>query len=406
MPVLGTFKNPFKSPEDLEVKPVGEGEGNVEGDQPPAEGEGNQPPAEGEGGNVEGNGEGEGNQPPVEGEGNQPPAVEEGSSLNNDNNDGEGNEPQTLTEAQVLEFLSGKLGQDITSLESLSQPAAQSEPDPYVKALSDFAAKTGKTGETLIQDFIKSQRDVSKLTDEQAAREFLQIEYPSFTKEDIDQEMKKYKMISEDEDLDGDAEEKNAARKLELKKLATKGRAALEELKKGFELPEEGYTPGGMTEDVKQKLEAFKQIQDQFAQNQKAAEDYNIGIANAAKGMSTLPIKLSDDLSIDFKLSEEQLSTLPETMNEMAHWYNEDGSTNFQAVVSDAIKAQYLNDIVKLAFEQGKSVGAEEVIDDGNNITLGNRVRHEGNNGKGKGPELLDKPVFMNGPKMTIGKKK
>jgi glutamyl/glutaminyl-tRNA synthetase len=63
------------------------------------------------------------------------------------------------------------------------------------------------------------------------AREYLQLEYPTFDKSDIDLEMKNF--LPDDSDLENEADLK----RLNLKKYATKGRAELESLRSELEKP-------------------------------------------------------------------------------------------------------------------------------------------------------------------------
>jgi hypothetical protein len=320
------------------------------------------------------NGEPEG----VEPEGGTPEGVEPETGQ-------EGNTQVTeVSEELIFQSLSEKLGRTITSYEDLTVAPAV-ELDPEVQAFNDWKQKTGRP----LQDFLKFSQDFEKVGDLEIAREFLQLEYPSFNPDEIELELQNFS--PNEEDLDSEA----ARRALELKKYATKGRKALEGLK--VELGEPSIA--GLTPEIKKQLDYAKQVQSQIESNQGQQKDYSEGITKAALTTEGMKLNLSDELSVDFKITEKDKKSIPQLIDEMPHWRTADGKWNHQAVVQDAIKIRHFDAMVKLAYEQGLSSGKEDLLKKAKNSTLGNPQ------GNGNQPQGSKKPVIEGLDKMLGGQK-
>ena len=306
------------------------------------------------------------------------------SSLNTDNDDAPaGDTPLEVTEEMLFKTLSEKLGKTITSLDDLAPEPI--EIDPQVKAINDWKQKTGRP----IEDFFKFQKDFSKVNDIDIAREFLQIEYPTLTPEEVNLELEQF--IAADEDLESDVARKN----LNLKKYATKGRDVLEKLKGDLGEP----VSNSMTPEIQSQLDYAKKVQEQIQTNQKQQAEYFKGITDSAISTESMTLQLSDDLSIDFKVSEEDRKAIPSFINEMPHWRNEDGSWNHKAVVEDSIKIKYFDTILKIAHEQGINSGKEIVIKQTKNVNLDDKNSAAGQQGEGQ-----KRPVYETSVDKLLGK--
>lgn len=282
-------------------------------------------------------------------------SVDGQSSLTNNDPKPEGQPSVELTDDILFKTLSEKLGKDVTSFDELvSKPA---EIDPQVKALNEWKEKTGRP----IEDYFRFQKDFSQASDLEVAREFLQIQYPTFTKDEIDLELEQF--IVSDDDLDTD----EARKKLNLKKYAIEGRKTLESMRAELGEPSTDY----LTPEVKEQVNFAKQIQQEILANQEQQKQYAKSISEAAMSTEAMKLNLSDELSIDFKVSEQDRQALPSFIDEMPHWRNEDGSWNHKSVVEDSIKIKYFDDILKLVFQQGVSSGTDDVVKQAKNSTLG-----------------------------------
>jgi hypothetical protein len=280
--------------------------------------------------------------------------------------------PVEINDELALNYLSEKLGKKIQSLDELT-PKQESilDDDPYLKELYEWRKKTGRP----IEDWIKYQKDYTKVNDLEVAREFLQYEYPTFTQEEIDAELESLRPNEDDYEQDASTKLRN------LKKYATKGREVLNQMTS--KLGEVSYE--SFPAEIKQDLELAKQVKQQQTISQKFQKEYDEGIKNASMSLDNLKLKLDDNLVIDYKLSEINRKKLPEIVNTMSHWYNEDGTYNHKAVVADAVKIQYFDDIIKLAYEQGLNSGKDSIIRETKNTTLGESKTMSGNTNNQKG---------------------
>ena len=312
-----------------------------------------------------------------------------GSSLENNANQ-EPTGKVEVTDDMILKSLSEKLGREVT-FESLNQKPVELDPD--VKAINDWKSKTGRP----LEDFFKYQKDYSQVSDLDVVREALQLQYPSFTAEEINMELAEY--ITSEDDFDDDKAKKSLA----LKKLAIEGRKKLSELKAELSEPSTNY----LTPEVKKKLEFAESVQKQLEQDNLDTSEYFKNIKSTALSTEDMKLQLSEELSIDFKLSEEMRAELPKLIDEMPHWRNEDGSWNHQAVVGDAIKIKYFDRMIQLAFEQGQNAGTDGILKNAKNSTLGDPKGQEQGTGKKK-PVIegfdIDKALGKQSMKFRFGK--
>jgi hypothetical protein len=314
----------------------------------------------------------------------------EPSSLKPINSDPKPEDSFEFNESKTFEYLSEKLGKKIESYDDLKTTQAENplDSDPYLKELHEWRSKTGRP----IEDWIKYQKDYTKLNDLDVAREFLQHEYPTFTPAEINEELKSF----QSDDMDDDSDISKKAR--ELKKYSTKGRSVLGELVS--QLGDVSATT--LPPEVQKDLQLAKQVKDNYKINQEANAAYDQNIARVSKSTDVLKLKLSDNLVVDYKVSDESKETLPSMINNMPHWKNTDGTWNHQAVVEDAIKVKHFDDMLKLAFEQGKNSGEEEIIKQTNNTTLGQPAPMAGGHPSGKGIEIEGFDDYVGKSKMQL----
>lgn len=323
----------------------------------------------------------------------QQPSIEsEPSSLKEDKQPEPEKAQPEFNEELTFKYLSEKLGKDVKSIDDLKQTQGENplDKDPYLKGLAEWREKTGRG----IEDYLKYQKDYSKLDDLQVAREFLQHEYPTFTKEEIEAELKSYS--PDDMDLDDEAATK--ARKL--KKYAIEGRKALDGLRAELE-----STPKFST-DVQQDLDLAKKVKQDYELNVKASKEYTEQITSVSSSIDTLKLQLSDDIAIDFKVPEDSKKGLPQMISTMPHWKQEDGSWNHEAIVKDAVVINHYKEMLALAFEQGLNSGKDDVIKQANNINLSQPSPMKGSvDTKGIEIEGYDKFIGNSGMKLRFGRK-
>lgn len=275
-------------------------------------------------------------------------------------------EPQPATELEinddaVTKYLSEKLGKEVTLESLLKGPEPVENPldsDPQLKEIYEWRKRTGRP----LTDWAKYQKDYTTMSDIDVVRENLQYQYPEFTDEDIQMELSKY--LPNADDLDAEKNRKN----FELKKLAIDSRRQLNTLKSEFDTPVQGQEPA-ISPEVKSKLEFVDNYQKQLEESKKAKELYDSGVVSSITATNSIPLKLSEDMSIDFNIPQESKKGLQEYMK-MNHWFNEDGTYNTDKVVQDSFWMQNKEAIIKLAFEQGVSKGLADDDKETRNITL------------------------------------
>jgi hypothetical protein len=293
-------------------------------------------------------------------------------------------EPVQITEERILETLSEKLGREIKSFDDLTPEPV--EIDPQVKAIDEWRKKTGRP----IEDFFKFQKDYNDVSDLDVAREFLQIEYPTLSTEEVNLELQKFQ-ASED-DLEDDVARKN----LELKKYATKGRQTLESFKAELGEPSANMLPP----EIQEQLNFAKDVQSQIDSNKKSQEEYFSQIQSISNSTESMKLNLSEDLSINFNIDEAGRKELPNFINDMPHWRNDDGSWNHKAVIEDGVKIKYFDKMLQLAYEQGQNSGKDTVIKDAKNSTLSNPQSGPQPDSGNKGPKYEN--FNLEGTKQTL----
>ena len=305
------------------------------------------------------------------------------------------NEPVEISEELHLKYLSEKLGREVKSFDELTK--AESNPldsDPYLKELAAWREKTGRP----IEDWIKFQKDYTKVSDADVAREFLQLQYPELTPDEVQFELDR-KYLSSEDDFKDDATLKN----LELKKLASQGRKELSKLISDLGNP----NPVNLTPEVQKDLDLAKQYKALVQQNEVSNTEYNKNIVAKASELKSIKLELADGISLDYKLPVGSEKSLVNTIQNAPTWVNEDGSWNHQTIVRDAAIAANFESMLKLAYEQGKNSGTDEVIREAKNTTLGNRVSNDSaltTTSKGAQIEGLDRYLGNKGMKIIRGK--
>lgn len=263
-----------------------------------------------------------------------------------------------INDELALKYLNEKLGKQVNSFDELIEVKVENplDDDPYLKSLYEWRQKTGRP----IEEFQKYQKDYNSVDDFEVARELLQLEYPTLTSDEIQLELERYAP----DELDDDREA--AYKRLELKKLATRGREVLSSFKADLEKPSEAL----LSPELKQDLELARTVKENYAKQQEETKVYSENIRLSSQKTETFEINLGDDLKLNFRIPDESKKELPTLIETMPHWRNEDGSWNHQAVVNDAIKIKHFDDMLRLAYEQGLNSGKEELIAETKNITL------------------------------------
>lgn len=295
--------------------------------------------------------------------------TEEPSSLTSEPEAQPEEEPEATapSDDQLFATLSEKLGREVNSWEDLTaEPEDPYDGDQELKAIAEWKKKTGRP----ISDWANYQKDYNSLPNDAVVREYLQHQYPEFTPEEIDLEMEDY-IANEDLDTDSDVARKN----LRLKKMAITAKQELNKFRTSFETPVEPK----LSKEHKEAVDFYSQYKEREAEQKQSLQSYADGITSTVKSVKSVPLQLADDLSIDLSIAPNEVEDLTKQITEAPHWFNKDGSYNYQAIVNDAVKIKTYDKAVKLAYEQGIAKGLETDDAESRNVNLGARPTNNQN---------------------------
>jgi hypothetical protein len=275
-------------------------------------------------------------------------------------------ESSELSDQDIFNHLSEKLGKEVKSYDDLSQEGSvnQFETDTELKALVEWKEKTGRP----LSDWVNYQKDYESMSNIEVAREILQHRHSDLTDAEISLDLQKYIPDEDDSDSEG------AIKSLNLKKFASQGRRELNDLKLEFDSPLPASS--ALTPEQREDLDFASQVKSEMSQNQKTSDQYDLKINDTVKAVKSLPIKLSDSLSVNYNLTDVDRREVPGFLKDMPHWNNEDGSRNHDAIVSDATFIKNKDVITKLIYQQGLAAGKEQLMRETNNTTIGTDARN------------------------------
>jgi len=169
----------------------------------------------------------------------------------------------SMSEDDVLSFITKRYGEEVTSLDDLINKREASEELPEdVKAYFDYKKETGRG----IEDFVRLHENIDDKNPDSII-----ASYYSATEEGLDAEDIKYLMDEKfgfDEDLD-DAKEKRK-KELAKKRELSKAKKFFNEQKDKYKLPLESRE--ALSTDVQEKLEAYRKHIDDTATKEEAVE--------------------------------------------------------------------------------------------------------------------------------------
>jgi len=306
---------------------------------------------------------------------------------------------QEVNDEVVLKYLSEKQGVELSSVEDLFNKNAKTtdplENYPELKEIKSWQERTGRP----VTDWVKFQKDYTSMSDEQVAREYLQVEFPDFNEEEISLELEDYLPSDNDEFSD---DPRVALRKgVKLKKLASKARTELNKLRSEFDTV--NPTSNSLTTEQQSDLKLASDYKEAVKKSQTQNESYTQGINQSTEALNEIKLNLGDNLEIDFKITAEDKKDIPQMIQRIDSWYNEDGSFNYDNIVQDTLKVKNFDKMLSMAYTQGKSAGVLEANKEESNITLDNRQTLDSRETESKGIIIEDAPSF--GRKLKFGRR-
>jgi len=278
----------------------------------------------------------------------------EESSLNTEETTNVEEQPQTSQPQEgeeisddevVLQYLSEKLGRDISSFDDLNTTGEQTESNDFaseqLQVINEYVKNTGRT----VQDYLNTQTvDLSNVSDDAVMKEYLKLENPSLTEAELnDYIAATYKTDSEEYS----ARDTNA------------GKVQL-------------------TKDAKAARDYFNQVKEDYAMPMQA-EDSGMSDADREEWLSTMESEVNDLEGLSFSMNdqgEEFTYTLDDEARQEIKSYNSDlenffdkyvnesGDWNFDALNTDMYILNNIDKIVRGVANQYRSKGTESVINE------------------------------------------
>lgn len=246
-------------------------------------------------------------------------------------------------EGAVFNYLSEKLGRDITSLDALSEPQ-QSALDERIEAIAKFVEDTGRSPQ---EWFAYQQLNTSEMDDETAIRVNMAGEYPDLSRDELHLLIKsKYKL---DPDVHTDDEIKLS--RLQVKMDAQKAKKNIEDLRRSYEAPEQS------------------QLIPESIVNDKWVSD----MSNEVNAMTGLEFDLGGDKTFTFGLDDNYKSSLIEKNSNLDNYFDsyihEDGSWDYDTLSSHRAVVDNIDKIVNSAYRQGMSDGQRNIVSNAANVS-------------------------------------
>ena len=244
-------------------------------------------------------------------------------------------------ETAVLNYLSERLGREISDFDSLSQPQTTAL-DERVEAISKFVAETGRSPE----DWFSYQRlDPSEMDDDTAIRVNLATEYPNLTSQEINTLVgSKYKL-----DPDLHSEEEVQLSKLQMKIDAQKAKASIETMRSKYAAPEVSNASEDMFD-----------------------ETWINNMTKEVDAMTGLEFDLGNEKTFTFGLNDDYKAQLVDKNSRLDEYFDpyvrEDGSWDYDMLSSHRAVIDNIDTIVSSAYRQGMSDGQRGIVDKAANV--------------------------------------
>jgi len=277
------------------------------------------------------------------------------SSLNTEETTNVEEQPQTSQPQEgeeisddevVLQYLSEKLGRDLTSFDDLNTTTStETESNDFaseqLQVINEYVKNTGRT----VQDYLNTQTvDLTNVSDDALMKEYLRLDNPNLT----DAELNDYMATTYKTDKEAYSERETNAGKVQLMKDAKAARDYFNQIKEDYAMPMQADDPGiseaergewlGQMESEVDDLDGLS-----FEMNDQGEEFiYN----------------LDDEARQEIKGYNSNLE------NFFDKYVNESGDWDFDALNTDMYILNNIDKIVRGVANQYRSKGTESVINE------------------------------------------
>ena len=245
----------------------------------------------------------------------------------------------------VLQYLSEKLGRDITSFDDFDNDVYETESNDFaseqLRVINDYVKNTGRT----VQDYLNTQTvDLSDVSDDAVLKEYLRLDNPDLTEAELNDYMTAtYKMDKEEYST----RDMNAG-KVQLKNDARAAREYFNEVKEEYAMPNESFDTGVSEEERGEWLGQMESEVDDleglsFEMNDQGEEFvYN----------------LDDEARNEIKNYNSNLE------NFFDKYVDQNGDWDFDALNTDMYILNNVDKIIRGVANQYRSKGTESVINE------------------------------------------
>jgi hypothetical protein len=275
------------------------------------------------------------------------------SSLNNEETtnveetyDSQSQEGEEISDDEiVLQYLSEKLGRDISSFDDFNNDGYETESNDFasdqLQVINDYVRDTGRT----VQDYLNTQTvDLDNVSDDALMKEYLRLDNPDLT----DAELNDYMATTYKTDKEAYSDRETNAGKVQLMKDAREARDYFNQIKEDYAMPMQADDPGVSEEERGEWLGQMETEVDDleglsFAMNDQGEEFiYN----------------LDDDARNEIKNYNSDLE------NFFDKYVDQDGDWDFDKLNTDMYILNNIDKIVRGVANQYRSKGTESVINE------------------------------------------
>ena len=280
-------------------------------------------------------------------------------------------EDDDIDDQKVLSFIGKKFGKQLSSLDDLFVENKQEDREELPEDVSAFLKFKKETNRGL-DDFIKINRSVDSLGEDDIIKEYLMSTQEGLDEEDISIMMEEY---SYDEDLDDESSVKKA--KLAKKKMVAQAKKYLNDQKEKYKIPIE--SKGSNLEDD-EDYKAYKQYKSKVGDDQKSVEEKRRKFSEATDAVFSNEFK-GFEFDIEgnkFLFSPANASELKKSQSDISNFVSkfldENGyiknAADYHKSLSIAMNPEKF---AKFFYEQGASTATDSTLKKMKNVNMEER---------------------------------
>ena len=245
----------------------------------------------------------------------------------------------------VLQYLSEKLGRDVTSFDDLNSPVSETESNDFaseqLRVINEYVKNTGRT----VQDYLNTQTvDLSNVSDDAVMKEYLRLDNPNLTEAELNDYMAATYKMDKDEYTTRDMN----AGKVQLMKDAKAAREYFNKVKEDYAMPTESASP-----------EISEQERTEWLGQMESEVDDLEGLSFEMNDQGEEFIyNLDDNARKEIKGYNSNLE------NFFDKYIDESGNWDFDALNTDMYILNNMDKIVRGVANQYRSKGTESVINE------------------------------------------